>query len=406
MVHLKPEKEYLLHSVAINEIISGQPRAYYDWRVKEGLLAKIDFDQYYILITGLHRKTYRTFFGMEAQEYGSYFQEVQTEIESLLDAQGISYLSTMLLYDHSKKYCLIFSASPGLSSMDIAQIVSGCFNRLYARIFDMNSMPYRNYSVLSETIHGYENLTRSFHELIELSEQQFFDMQTMVMTPAMLKSSQVIPDTEKLHENQRQLRMAVRSKDLSEACQHYTSLMNQLRSARDFMLLRSELYAIREMMTGILKSCGAEFSDVGISENNITEQQYATFEQMSKQIWDNLAHCIQASQSMGALSGSMQEAVRFIRHHYADPISITDIAAYVGMSPSWLSRHFVSECRCSMTTYLQNIRIEQACILLRETDKTVSIIADTVGIGNAQYFSSVFKKIMHMTPSEYRDKNK
>lgn len=406
MAEIKPEQEYLLHTVAINEILSGQPRAYYDWRVKEGLLTPLAFDQYHILITGLHRKTYRSFFGMEAQEYGKYFIQTQDEIESLLTAQNIPCLSTMLLYDHSKKYCLIFSASSGISAMDVAQIVSGCFNRLYAQIFDMNSMPYRNYTVLSEVIHGYENLTNSFQELKELSLQQFFDMQTIVMTPTMLKSYQEIPDTEKLHERQRLLRMAVRAKDIPEAQQHYDSLMQQLRRSRDFMLLRNELYAIHEMITGVLKSCGAEFADIGIDEKDLAEQQYATFDLMSKQIWEILVRCMQVSRSTGSLSGAMQEAVRFIRHHYAEPISITDIAAYVGMSPSWLSRHFVAECSCSMTAYLQNIRMEQACCLLRETERTVSSIADAVGIGNAQYFSSVFKKWIGFTPSEYREKNR
>ena len=50
-------------------------------------------------------------------------------------------------------------------------------------------------------------------------------------------------------------------------------------------------------------------------------------------------------------------------------------------------------------------RLQQAKVLLRNTDKSISEIAEAVGFVNYNYFSRIFKKYYHMSPRDYR-KNK
>ena len=52
--------------------------------------------------------------------------------------------------------------------------------------------------------------------------------------------------------------------------------------------------------------------------------------------------------------------------------------------------------------YLQKMRIEKSCELLRKSDLPVSEIAETVGYSDMKFFNSIFKKTLHMTPGEYR----
>ena len=52
--------------------------------------------------------------------------------------------------------------------------------------------------------------------------------------------------------------------------------------------------------------------------------------------------------------------------------------------------------------YIQKLRMEKCCELLAGSDILVSDIARIVGYEDIQFFHSVFKKYLHMTPREYR----
>jgi AraC family L-rhamnose operon regulatory protein RhaS len=53
--------------------------------------------------------------------------------------------------------------------------------------------------------------------------------------------------------------------------------------------------------------------------------------------------------------------------------------------------------------YLQRVRFDRACELLRNTDLSITDITFACGYSSSQYFSEAFKKTAHMTPSEYRE---
>ena len=77
--------------------------------------------------------------------------------------------------------------------------------------------------------------------------------------------------------------------------------------------------------------------------------------------------------------------------NYSYPITVEDIADYVGISRSHLFRSFQNYVRKSPKEYLSEYRIKQACHLLKETTLSVSAIAYSVGFGNNLYFSKALK---------------
>lgn len=99
----------------------------------------------------------------------------------------------------------------------------------------------------------------------------------------------------------------------------------------------------------------------------------------------------------------MQSAIQFVQNNYEREISITDIARYVFLSPSYFTRAFKEETGFSPMQYLLNIRIKRSCELLEETDLKVADIAHCVGFSNQQRFNDIFKKQMKMTPMQYRN---
>ena len=97
-----------------------------------------------------------------------------------------------------------------------------------------------------------------------------------------------------------------------------------------------------------------------------------------------------------------EKAESYIETNYSYPITVEEIASYVGISRSHLFRSFQNYMNRSPKEYLTEYRIKQACRLLRETDLSVSAIAYSVGFENNLYFSKAFRKQKGESPSEYR----
>ncbi|MDO5423815.1 MAG: response regulator [Eubacteriales bacterium] len=93
----------------------------------------------------------------------------------------------------------------------------------------------------------------------------------------------------------------------------------------------------------------------------------------------------------------------YIHAHYTQDIGLTELAGLVNMSPANLSIFFKEQVGMSYIKYLTKIRIDRAKELLRSGERA-SEIGEMVGYNDYRYFSQVFKKLEHMTPTEYRDK--
>lgn len=104
--------------------------------------------------------------------------------------------------------------------------------------------------------------------------------------------------------------------------------------------------------------------------------------------------------SSGALV--TQRAAEYIGLHYAEELSLDEIAAHCGISAAYLSRVFAKERHKGIQEYLTELRIQEAKRLLADTSLKVYEIAQKVGYPDAVYFNKVFKKNVGLTPKDYR----
>ncbi|MGI6261455.1 MAG: AraC family ligand binding domain-containing protein [Acutalibacteraceae bacterium] len=114
-----------------------------------------------------------------------------------------------------------------------------------------------------------------------------------------------------------------------------------------------------------------------------------------------LSHTVREEVHADALSIYVRQATEYIGYRYSYPITVDDIAAYVGISRSHLYRAFRAVLGQSPKTYLSKYRIRQACALLGRPELTVASIAQSVGYESGLYFSKVFHKLKGMTPTEF-----
>ncbi len=94
----------------------------------------------------------------------------------------------------------------------------------------------------------------------------------------------------------------------------------------------------------------------------------------------------------------------YIMNNYQFNITITDIASNVGVTTNYLANIFKDIIGFSPKQFLTNIRITRACNLLRINQYPIKDIAKLVGYANQLHFSSAFKKMIGVSPLEYRRK--
>lgn len=107
----------------------------------------------------------------------------------------------------------------------------------------------------------------------------------------------------------------------------------------------------------------------------------------------------------GDKSKYVLQALEYIAAHYADQdISITSIAAHLGVSEGHLSHVFKKETSYTIISYLTQYRIHTAMKLLQDCRYKVYEVAEMVGYRDVAYFGSTFKKLVGVSPSEYQDR--
>ena len=99
-------------------------------------------------------------------------------------------------------------------------------------------------------------------------------------------------------------------------------------------------------------------------------------------------------------SESMKNAISYIRVNYQSNLSITDVACSAGIGVRYLRKLFAKYLNMSPLEYLNQVRINKAIELLRNTELSVKEVCFSCGFKSPQYFSRVFKQQIGMTPIE------
>ena len=110
---------------------------------------------------------------------------------------------------------------------------------------------------------------------------------------------------------------------------------------------------------------------------------------------------------VGQASSYIQDVMRYIVDHLAEPLTGASIAAAFYISRNKLSADFKQFTRTTLHQFIVNLRLERAKGLLREKEPPSNHeIAGQCGFENEYYFYEFFKSQTGMTPREYMRKEK
>lgn len=110
---------------------------------------------------------------------------------------------------------------------------------------------------------------------------------------------------------------------------------------------------------------------------------------------------IKRNNADGSISARTQ---RFIGEHIGEKLSGQMIAGALGVSRTYLSSQFKRETGINLNTFINQAKVNEAKLLLRTTDLSITDIAGHLAFSSQSHLHSVFKKTAGMTPAEYRAK--
>jgi AraC-like DNA-binding protein len=94
-------------------------------------------------------------------------------------------------------------------------------------------------------------------------------------------------------------------------------------------------------------------------------------------------------------------------NHFNSEITLDGISEVANMTKNAFCKYFKKRTNKTYFTFLNELRIEQACKLLGSNKElSIAVIAEQTGFNNLSNFNRQFQAIKHQSPSEFKRTNK
>jgi YesN/AraC family two-component response regulator len=118
-------------------------------------------------------------------------------------------------------------------------------------------------------------------------------------------------------------------------------------------------------------------------------------------IYTLLYKLLSSPEHTSPISSGIELVISYIMQNYKRKLSLDRLVALSGYSKTHFKRLFLKKTGCSPIKYLNAVRISKAKNMLKSNLFSIGEVALSVGIENVYYFSTVFKKLTSLSPSEY-----
>ena len=175
-----------------------------------------------------------------------------------------------------------------------------------------------------------------------------------------------------------------------------------------------EAQSIKKLLTA--SSQAIRFADGGLHEAEEWLENIRSHSGLSRiahllLLCEALTHCEQElltsdnyhidQSSKGA--DRLTSAINYVKNHLHEEIKQPEVAKLVNMAPQSFSRFFRAQTGRTFVSFVNEVRITEACQLLATTDKDVLDIALSCGYANISHFNRKFLENKKLTPSRYRE---
>lgn len=162
--------------------------------------------------------------------------------------------------------------------------------------------------------------------------------------------------------------------------------------AHAFSDIASGLNALCELRTGRHNLPLAEF-----------DAEHSRAEQISvlRKYTEDVLGALSAPPHISETSIRINKVFEYIENNYMKNLTAQDIADYIHISPSYLSKLFKQETGKNLVDWINEYRVAMAKRMIDSCEYKMYEISEKVGFENAHYFTKVFRKYIGMTPTQY-----
>ncbi len=170
----------------------------------------------------------------------------------------------------------------------------------------------------------------------------------------------------------------------------------------EYMVVTAISMAARSAIQGGLTSQeGYLISDIFLKKL----EACTTAEELPEVMFEAFLYCakeVQKKQKLNGRNWRVEQCKKAVISRRLKKISLDEIADEIGISKEYMLKLFRSEEGEPLQTYIARIKMEAACNILKYSDKKIGEIAEYLGYNSLSYFSREFRKIMGISPLEYR----
>lgn len=209
-------------------------------------------------------------------------------------------------------------------------------------------------------------------------------------------------------DGERQLRAFVAANERAKAQALLNDLLGHIYFSSSFELstIKARVMELIVVLSRAVIEAGAEMSEILLynAEYFSKIEHFTDLEEMSVWLSGVMHRFINYTFDFRRVKHAdvVHKIMEYVRGNYHRKITLDDIAGQVYLSRSYISSLFKEETGCSLTGYINHVRIEQSKRLLADNKIALVDIAGLCGFEDQSYFTKVFKKETGMPPNRYR----
>jgi Response regulator containing CheY-like receiver domain and AraC-type DNA-binding domain len=263
--------------------------------------------------------------------------------------------------------------------------------------------PLGNFFIaVGNTVGGMERVYESYHSAVLLLQSSFFYDYNSIITENNSTGQNFIF----LGEKSAEFMEAIQAKDLKKSKEIAGIIYNHLRNGK--ALLPSQVKDIYyKLFIAIENTYMTQL--LAYSEDTVSIWDMISGSEILKELdklllhkLDELFYAMEHNEPENSMVFMIKEYIH--KNYFNDTLSVRDISDYVYLSTTYACTLFKNETNKTINQYLTEYRIEKAKQLLMDPRYKIGDISVKVGYSDGNYFAKSFKRIMGLSPSEFREK--
>lgn len=175
---------------------------------------------------------------------------------------------------------------------------------------------------------------------------------------------------------------------------------------QDLSVLKSTLFSITVILRNKARQIQPLFGGFAVWKDSFKIlTSIESYEKIEEVFLSWIDECIGiiTEHKQNKISPIIQKACQYIQDNLSKDISLEEIAKQVEISPFYFSKLFKEEIGENFIDYITLNRLQQAKKMLQDRSLSIKEISVDCGYSDPNYFSKLFKRIVGLTPTEFRD---